>query len=944
MHCPLKPWILPLCVVLPWSALHAETAPRLQQHNEALQMHRAGDPAAAAELLMELHRQYPAEQRILYDLIAALSSAGQDKETLGLADKVGEDAPAYVYEALGRSARNLRDYPLAVDFYRKAVRQSPGRAVPVAGEMMSLADGLRPADALQRFEALPPDMKAHPLVQEARAYALWRSDNFFAALQAYQTILVDHPDASEALRGRILMLARLQLPWFARAFAERNPDLLDSADRAWMESIRPARMADPRWDETRNDLMLFHDEVMRPSGCDCEKARIVADRVLETPAANDVKRLIERLPADVGQHPALQSVWLASAGRLNDQVARLTASQTVIRQRPDDSAAQAERVRALASLGAARQALALATARHPALLPPTEMEQLRLDAARETMLWRRADDDRLASERYRSTDEALAMLDILEVEMSDPRPAQELKVRALRDRVRMREAVALYHQLEFSGTAMSPETRAAAADALLYLREPEQARDLYLSVLEEKPDFHDARLGLYYAYLESEDFDQAQATLDEALAREPEYLFPEYVSLRRYNDRHRELQRARAMFLAYDNRPAEALKAQQPLLMAAPMDPWLRANRATVYGFRGWPRRSLEEFDWLLAAEPQVRDARIGRTEQLMVLGHYETSWAETQALMADHPENLAVQRLERQWTFFHRPELIIDASWGNSSNPTVSGQQDYIVETWLYSPPLNYRTRLFAHGYETEGEYEEGDISYGRWGAGVEYRWYDLTLTAEAHRGRVDEDRTGVTLGAAWEISDHWSLSLQHDSNSLKAPLRGRPLGLTARSTTLDASWRAHEGRRIDLSAGYHDFSDGNTRTNLLGAWTEELYARSAYRLDARLELYTSKNTETDRIYFNPSRDASASISMINDWKTWRRYERAFHQRLTLTLGDYWQEDYGSGLVAGATYEHDWSIDPRLSLVYGISFLHHPYDGEHDNRTALHLRLDTRF
>lgn len=893
---------------------------------------------------MELHRQYPTEQRILYDLIAALSASGRDAEALGLRDEVGADAPAYAFEALGRSARNLRDYPLAVDLYRKAGRQSPGRAVPVAGEMMSLADGLRPADALQRFEALPADMKTQLLVQEARAYALWRSDNFLAALQAYQAILADHPDASEALRGRILMLARLELPWLARAFAEQNPGLLDAGDRAWMESLRPARMVDPNWDETRAHLILFHDEVLRPSGCDCDKARATAEQVLETPAAIDIKRLIEMLPPSVGQHPALQSVRSNAAGRLNDQIARLAASEAVVRERPGDRTAQADRVRALAALGAARQALALATEQHPPLLPAGEMEQLRLAAARETMLWRRADDDRLASERYRSTDEALVMLDMLEVEMSDPRPAQELRVRALRDRVRMREAVDLYRQLESSGTAMSPETRAAAADALLYLREPEQARDLYLAVLEEKPDFHDARIGLYYAYLESEDFDRAKATLDEALAREPEYLFPEYASLRRHNARHRELQRARAMFLAYDEQPGAALEAQQPLLMTAAMDPWLRSDRAAVYGFRGWPRRSLEEFDWLLAAEPYALDARIGRAEQLMALGHYETSWAETQELMADHPDNLAVQRLEREWTFFHRPELIIDASWGNSSNPTVSGQQDYIVETWLYSPPLNYRTRLFAHGYETEGEYEEGDISYGRWGAGVEYRWYDLTLTAEAHRGRVDEDRTGIALGAAWEISDHWSLSLQHDSNSLDAPLRGRPLGLTARSTTLDASWRAHEGRRIDLSAGYHDFSDGNTRTNLLGAWTEELYARSAYRLDARLELYTSKNTATDRIYFNPSRDASASLTLINDWKTWRRYERAFHQRLSLTLGDYWQEDFGSGLVAGATYEHDWTIDPRLSLVYGISFLHHPYDGEHDNRTALHLRLDTRF
>ena len=946
MHRPLMHWIVSAAALLPAVSPMAATATPQDMHAQALSLHRAGNPAGAAEVMQALHQQYPREKWYLYDLIDALSAAGKDKEALALREQAVDGAPSYVLEALGHSARNLGQYDLAALLYRKSATHSPNRPTPVAGEMLSLADGRRPNEALSLYEGLAPAIQAHISIQQAHAYALWRADRYLEALRGYQAVLDQQPDAREALRGRILMLARLELPWMANAFAEQHSDLLNAEERAWMVTRRGGATLPGHgsWQTLKPALIEFLDAVIRPGRCDCASARLKADVIIQNGGASEIKRLLEALPHAEQQVAEFQSLRAKAAAAIREPLDELAVYQAILAKRPNDRAALEGRIRTLASLGAARQALNLAQAHHASIIPADELQSIKLAAAQETMLWHAADDDRIKSERYRSTDEALAMLEELVQTMPDPRPALHLKVRALRDRFRMQDAVDTYAQLEARGGAIPPETRAAAADAWLYLHEPEKARDLYLGVLADKPDFFDARMGLYYAHLECEDYTSAHATLQDVLASEPEYLFADYRDLRRYNTRHQLAQAAAAMFLAYDEQQDAALQAQDQLIMRAPMDSGLRTDRAAVYGFRGWPRRALDEYEWTLAAHPDDLAGRVGRAGQWLALGHYEASREETDKLVADRPESQPVQRLAREWDYFNHPEWIVEAGWGNSTNPTVSGQHDYSVQSWLYSPPLDYRTRLFIHGYHAEGKYDVGNINYGRWGAGLEYRWYDLTLTAEGHRGLVDEDRAGATLGLAWTPSDHWAFAVQHDTNSLEVPLRAREVGVTAQSTTFDMTWRAHEGRSISLGVGYHDFSDGNERSSLLAAWTERLYARSDYMLDGRLDLYTSHNTATDRIYFNPSHDASAAITLVNDWKVWRRYERAFHHRLSFTLGNYWQEDYGNGLIAGASYEHAWTIDPRFELVYGIRFLRHPYDGEYDDRTALYLRLDTRF
>jgi biofilm PGA synthesis protein PgaA len=115
-------------------------------------------------------------------------------------------------------------------------------------------------------------------------------------------------------------------------------------------------------------------------------------------------------------------------------------------------------------------------------------------------------------------------------------------------------------------------------------------------------------------------------------------------------------------------------------------------------------------------------------------------------------------------------------------------------------------------------------------------------------------------------------------------------------------------------------------------------------YRLTLTGALYASRNSAAATPYFNPSRDFSPTLEFENEWLQWRRYTRAFRHRLVVSVGNYWQQAFGNGSVAGVRYEQEWEADDRVSVRYGIGRSRHPYDGVQTLRSYGYLHLNWRF
>lgn len=514
---------------------------------------------------------------------------------------------------------------------------------------------------------------------------------------------------------------------------------------------------------------------------------------------------------------------------------------------------------------------------------------------------------------------------------------------SLHERGRGQEAVDLYEtRIAAEGDAPA-YVLVTAGQAYLTQRRPEQARDLFLRALQQEPKDFATRLSLFYAYVEAEDFDRALPLIDELAAEEPVWLGapPDH----RPNSARLQADITAAYARAYANDLAGADRRLAPLAEQAPLNAELQTAQATIHLWRGWPRRALGGYEIARNGIPaDLPDAHAGRGHALLNLGDYPEVAATLAQLRDSAPDSRATRGLERAWALRNMRELRLEVARTESSG-AQEGSEDLGFDAWLYGAPIRYHYRPFLHHHFEQAEFPEGNATYRRIGAGVEYRARNVMATAELDRDAGDSVNAGVAVNGRWSPTDYWSFTAGADNQSDDIPLRGRlNEDIDGWSLDLSADWRANELRSAHAGLQTIDFSDDNRRTaaNIRGA--QRLMTRPHYRMDGLLGVYASRNTRDDAPYFNPASDFSVDATLDNEWLLYRHYEHSFRHRLALSVGNYHQEDFGSDTVWAAQYEQRWIPHDQFEIGYGIVRARRVYDGVPEHQTTLYLNLDWRF
>src|SRR5262245_50229071 len=343
--------------------------------------------------------------------------------------------------------------------------------------------------------------------------------------------------------------------------------------------------------------------------------------------------------------------WGYLSARAHDLSAALRYYTEVLKQRPENREALEGRSMVLEALGAPYRAAELA--REPrGLLSQAERDRLAETEGALRLRWGRlpvAD----PVHRYDETDRAILILErrVAELEArGDPASATVLQrarfdlLVAYRDRSRMRDAVAVYERLRQDGVTVPAYSRLSAASAYLYLENPETARDLYRSVLDENPRdeeiLFEARLGLFYSWVELGRSDRAHEVI-EALDRD-EPTFRGYLGGGATSENDSKAQTAVAAALAryYGGQLAEAWDRLSPLAAKAPASSSIQVDLAAVARARGWPRRSLALIEPWVRARPDDVAIQLGRATTLFALRRYAEARPEIDRLYAAYPEN----------------------------------------------------------------------------------------------------------------------------------------------------------------------------------------------------------------------------------------------------------------------------------------------------------------
>ena len=793
-------------------ALTASAAVDVQTlRQQAVQNARQGKLDEALALLGPLFESNPDNKPLAYDYLVTLTWAGRDAEALAVFDRMSaEDAPAYVLEAAGKAARNVRRFDRAEALYREGVERFPGNIQLSIGLAYSLADQGDLAQALSRIEGLSSANPQNKEVLSALAQIHENRNEYLNALRVYDRLLDLEPGLKSAQKKRILVLDAAGASHLALDLAKKSPGLFTEKDMLGLEANAAA--FDVRW-----------------GGMAAEKE----------------------------------------------------------------------------------------------------------------------------AERFVGTDQALLELGrlITNLESMDPVPAKDLRrVRidrlvALRNRLWMTEAIDQYTQLQREGATLPPYALSAAGDAYLYLECPERARDLYLQALQQQPGDFETEMSLFYAYIDLDDFPAAFAIIDRMNRDQAPWLKKPGVKTPVSNPQKLQTQSAACMARAYADMLEPAQRCIEALHEEAPYNLDLRQELASIYEYRGWPRKAREEYRLALAQpeETQRLGLQTGYARTQFDLNEYRAYERTTVGLAEQYPQERAVQRLQELWQVHNMRELIVEAGFGKSPNAGQSNR-DLSLAATLFSRPLRYHYRFFTSAYLGQARFVEGTETLRRYGVGLEYRTRDLEAVAEATYNQDGSSDTGFRLESSWNPDDHWSVSTTLEKFSRDTPLRALKHGIDADSLSVRGRYRVDEMRSFGLGYQGLDFSDGNLRQAVFADWFQRLHTAPAYKLNGIFELYASKNSEEGSPYFNPRSDFSASATLENIWRQWRRYSCSFHHRLAATLGDYWQQDYGSGAIGSLLYEQRWNAHDRLEFLYGGSVGHRIYDGDSENFYALHLRLDWRF
>lgn len=667
------------------------------------------------------------------------------------------------------------------------------------------------------------------------------------------------------------------------------------------------------------------------------RAMVLAEAGRAGEAETEVAGLLESDRGAVDVNLAAAYVYRLAG----DPATALGAAQRVLESDPQNAEAYQHQVFSLHDLGAAGRALSLANAR-PEWFSRAELDYLRGSRAARQVRWGEISTPDPAR-RFDATDRALAMLD--ELWKTLPEDASEARLRNRRDRVlalrqrdRMDEAIAAFEAFEADGGAVPAYVLEAAADAYLYQRRPERAAALYRRVLEHDRWNYNARAALYWALIESERFSEAIRHIDALAAEKPRFRGDAPYWRKLYLDTTAAMARAMA------HRPAEAETRLQTLLADAPASALIRRELGTVYRWRGWPARALEQAEIALAYEPDVPSGRLLHAAVLMDLERYAEAGDRIEALYREYPEDRHVQRQHAEWRNRRRWGMSVAGTYGDSDGFREFGSRDRRLETRVNAPWLGHHWRGYATHYYADARYPEGEADYDRIGAGLDWRRRRHHARLELHRNRGGEAETGFTAGYDFHLDDHWSFATRYASFSTEVPLRARVHGIDGERAELAARWRAHESFNTRLGLSRLSLSDGNVRYAGLLSSERRLLASAHHVTEGRFYLYGSRASQSGGPYFNPERDASATLELAHDWLTWRRYERRFSQRFVLGGGAYWQEGFGTHPVGDLRYEHEWHFTSTLRLRYGAGVSSRVYDGERERRVYGMISLEALF
>ena len=486
--------------------------------------------------------------------------------------------------------------------------------------------------------------------------------------------------------------------------------------------------------------------------------------------------------------------------------------------------------------------------------------------------------------------------------------------------------------------------RVIQGDALLASRRPEQAREVFERVLTEQPNNRLAQQGLLGTLIVLNEWQAAYALADR-IEPNPRLQLPK-SPVPYGNSAWLDARIQAALVRLWADQDRQAWELIEPLVSQAPAEPYLQIATAAIAKARSWPRLGEQHAQTAFNLSPQNKEAQIALGNAQMSRRQWGQARERLQNLQRDFPADVEIEQFAKDLGVQDMYELVINLQGEDESGQSFYAPGDgYQTSAYLYSPRLNDRWRLYSAA--TAGRARSPGLytaTRQQIGLGALIQWPDAELDVSVWQNFGSVHKTSVAASVSYSPDDHWQFNAGYSSFTTDMPLRALAYGVTANEWSLGAGYSFSSDLGIGFGYANQQFSDGNQRQRVLANASALVYSAPGLSWSVLPSIYASTNTEDSVEYFSPKQDLAINVGLQGERMIWQRYDQAFGDRLLVGAGNYWQENYGSGLIAEVIYQQFYRIDPLFEVNYGVGWNRRIYDGTPENTVQLFLNLVARF
>jgi len=629
--------------------------------------------------------------------------------------------------------------------------------------------------------------------------------------------------------------------------------------------------------------------------------------------------------------------WLAALGDYENGLAFL----------PEDTLLRRKEILTLNQLRAPTAAMSHEK-NQPRLLKKAELARLLTGRAAQLLRWSTDAQKDFRETRLLSMKALALQLESLALLADAPKTRKQQRqiyldmLISLRNLRRMDNLQTLYALLAEKGP-MPDYAHQAMADSLLTSHKPDRARILYKKLVAKNPKNYQASRGLFYAYVEEEDFFHAYALIDSMAKHEPRYLTFWDSKTKYPNEQYMDLQVTAAQARFYGDQLEKAYHSLDTFVNRAPANNWLHEIRGQIANARDWPRHGLDDFQLATLQAPESLDAWAGKGASLVQMHRFKEARPILRKLQKAHPLEHTTQNLGKQWRFARKPAYWGDIVFSHSSGPDLNGD-GILASTEIISTPIDDSWYVSAAYRYAWNEIIEGEETFQRASAGLEYRRGDWDLLGHLTYNDSTRDEPGGNLKAVWQPDDHWRIMLAGERFAVSTPLRALHHDIRADSLSTALTYRTSEQRDISTSLQLSDFTDDNTRVEAGARLRQRLIDIPHLDIDGRIDLYGSTNSKTDVPYYSPEHDFSLQGAIHVDHVYHRHYEHLLAQQLDVGYGFYDQKGFSARWIGHIRYEHRYRFTPWMEMLAGFEFGQNVYDGHAEPYRQVRFMINGKF